>query len=239
MNPGDLFVGILLGAPGSGKGTQGATLSELYRIPTISTGDLLRVEIATGSELGKRVKAVITSGALVCDNLVNELVASRISKDDCRNGFLLDGYPRSRAQAEYLERLLIKRGLPDPTVVHLDVPLAMLKERMLARRQCPQCKRIFSLLAGGAAAEGFCEYDGTMLITRPDDSPESVEARLSGYENYEREVIAFYKSRDYRRVDGNAPMQEVTARVLEALAAMSPVVSPIFDTAPVSVRPSI
>jgi adenylate kinase len=217
MKAGQVFTGILLGAPGSGKGTQGATLSELYQIPTISTGELLRAEIATGSELGKKVKAIIVSGSLVCDDLVNEMVASRIEKPDCKNGFVLDGYPRSRAQAEYLEGLLAERGLPEPTVVHLDVPLAMLKERMLARRQCPQCKRIFSVLSGGV-----CTFDGTKLITRPDDSLESVEARLSGYETYEREVVAFYKTRDYRRVDGNASMQDVTARVLEALAVMAP-----------------
>ena len=223
MKSGDIFVGILLGAPGSGKGTQGATLSELYRIPTISTGDLLRVEIATGSALGQRVKAVISAGALVCDGLVNEMVASRILNEDCRNGFLLDGYPRSRAQAEYLESLLATRSLPEPTVVHLDVPLAMLKERMLARRQCPECKRILSVLSSGPAGQGICPFDGTALVIRRDDSATAVEARLSGYETYEREVVAFYRTRDYRRVDGDASMQEVTARVLEALAEMSPV----------------
>jgi len=132
MNSGEVFVGILLGAPGSGKGTQGATLSELYRVPTISTGDLLRSEIASGSSLGRQVKSVIAAGQLVSDELVNELVVRRISQRDCVNGFLLDGYPRSRPQAEFLDRLAEARHLPEPTVIHLDVPLDMLKTRMLA-----------------------------------------------------------------------------------------------------------
>jgi adenylate kinase len=225
MNSGEVFVGILLGAPGSGKGTQGATLSELYRVPTISTGDLLRTEIASGSSLGHQVKSVIAAGQLVGDELVNELVASRIAQDDCRRGFLLDGYPRSRPQAEFLDGLLDIRSLPEPTVIHLDVPLAMLRTRMLARRQCPACKRTFSVLGGGTAAEGICQADGARLITRPDDRTEAVDARLLGYENYEREVVAYYRARDYHHIDGSASMQDVTAQVLEALTVvMVPVV---------------
>lgn len=217
-----VFVGILLGAPGSGKGTQGATLSELYRIPTISTGDLLRAEIAANTPLGFEAKSVIASGALVGDDFVNMLVANRIEGEDCRQGFLLDGYPRSRAQAEFLDGLLDERGLPEPAVIHLDVPLDSLKTRMLARRQCSKCKRISSVMGGGLAAEANCPNDGTRLITRADDRPEAVEARLSGYETYEREVVAFYKSRDYHRIDGAASMQTVTARVLDAMSALVP-----------------
>lgn len=224
MKSDDVFVGILLGAPGSGKGTQGATLSELYQIPTISTGDLLRGEIAAGTPLGLRAKSVIAAGELVSDDFVNMLVANRIERDDCRNGFLLDGYPRSRAQADFLEGLLAEGHLPEPTVIHLDVPLDLLKQRMLARRQCPQCKRILSVLAGGPVAEGTCPSDGTRLIIRVDDRPEAVEARLSGYEEYEREVVAFYKSRDYHCIAGDAGMQEVTARVLEAMTALVPAI---------------
>lgn len=220
MKSAEVFVGILLGAPGSGKGTQGATLSELYRIPTISTGDLLRAEIAAGTRLGLQAKSVIAAGGLVSDDFVNGLVASRIEREDCRDGFLLDGYPRSRAQGEFLDRLSAERRLPEPVVIHLDVPLDLLKKRMLARRQCPKCKRILSVVSGGPALEGLCPVDGAKLITRADDRPEAVEARLSGYENYEREVVAYYKSRDYHRINGDASMQDVTARVLEALAAM-------------------
>jgi adenylate kinase len=222
MKAGEAFVGILLGAPGSGKGTQGATLSELYRIPTISTGDLLRAEIAANTTLGRQAKSVIAAGGLVSDDFVNDLVAKRIEHADCQGGFLLDGYPRSRAQAEFLDQLQAERHLPEPTVIHLDVPLELLKKRMLARRQCPACKRILSVLAGGPVAEGICPFDGTRLIVRMDDRPEAVEARLSGYENYEREVVAFYKSRDYHRIEGDGSMQEVTARVLEALTVMAP-----------------
>ena len=197
-------------------------MSELYRIPTISTGDLLRAEISANTPLGRQAKAVIAAGDLVNDDFVNMLVSNRIEREDCQTGFLLDGYPRSRAQAEFLDELLAQRGLPEPSVIHLDVPLDLLKKRMLARRQCPNCKRILSTLNGGPAAKGICPHDSTRLIIREDDRPEAVEARLSGYENYEREVVAFYKSRDYHRVNGDAGMQEVTARVLEAMTAMAP-----------------
>lgn len=222
MKSGEVFVGILLGAPGSGKGTQSATLSSLYGIPAISTGDLLRTEIAADSPLGRLAKSVIAAGELVGDAFVNDLVSKRIAGDDCRKGFLLDGYPRSRSQAEFLDRLLAGRGLPAPAVVHLDVPLDLLKKRMLARRQCPGCQRILSVLAGGPAALGLCPHDGTALVTRSDDRPEAVEARLSGYESYERQVVSYYKLRDYHRIDGSASMTDVTARVLEALTAMVP-----------------
>lgn len=223
MRSGDIFVGILLGAPGSGKGTQGATLSELYRVPTISTGDLLRTEIASLSPLGRHVKSVIAGGHLVGDELVNDMVSNRISQPDCGAGFLLDGYPRSRPQANFLDNLLEQRGLPEPAVIHLDVPLEQLKTRMLARRQCPECKRTLSVLAGGAfqakIAEGLCPYDDSVLVTRPDDRVDAVEARLNGYEHYEREVVAHYQSRNYHRINGSASMQDVTAQVLEALTA--------------------
>ena len=221
MKSESVFVGILLGAPGSGKGTQGATLSELYRIPTISTGDLLRAEISAGTPLGRQAKSVIAAGDLVGDEFVNILVSKRIEDADCGHGFLLDGYPRSRAQAEFLDGLLAERRLPEPSVLHLDVPLELLRKRMLARRQCPSCKRISSVLNGGPVADGICPYDGTRLITRADDRPDAVEARLSGYENYEREVVAFYRSRDYHRINGDAGVQDVTARVLEAMTVLA------------------
>ncbi len=223
MKAGDVLIGILLGAPGSGKGTQGSTLSELYRIPTISTGDLLRTEIAADTPLGRKAKSVVAAGGLVSDDFVNDLVANRIENEDCLGGFLLDGYPRSRAQADFLDGLQVDRNLPEPTVIHLDVPLDLLKKRMLARRQCPACKRILSVLSSGLAAEGICPIDETRLIVRTDDRPEAVEARLAGYEHYEREVVAHYKLRDYHRIEGNGSMQDVTARVLEALTASSSV----------------
>lgn len=222
MKAGEVLIGILLGAPGSGKGTQGSTLSELYRIPTISTGDLLRAEIAADTPMGRRAKSVVAAGGLVSDDFVNELVAQRIENEDCLGGFLLDGYPRSRAQADFLDGLQVERHLPEPTVIHLDVPLGLLKKRMLARRQCPACKRILSVLSGGLAAEGVCPIDQTRLIVRTDDRPEAVEARLAGYEHYEREVVAYYKLRDYHRIEGDGSMQDVTARVLEALTVMVP-----------------
>ncbi len=223
MKSDEVFVGVLLGAPGSGKGTQGSTLAELYRLPTISTGDLLRGEIAACTPLGLKAKSVIAAGELVGDDFVNALVASRIEREDCRGGFLLDGYPRSRAQAEFLDTLLTERHLPEPSVIHLDVPLDLLRKRMLARRQCPSCKRILSVMAAGPASGGLCPFDGASLVIRTDDRVEAVDARLSGYENYEREVVAFYKTRDYHRINGQGSRQEVTARVLEALTALVPV----------------
>ena len=132
----------------------------------------------------------------------------------------MDGYPRSREQAEYLDNVLAERKLPEPAVIHLDVPLELLKKRMLARRQCQQCKRILSVLGSGPAAEGLCPDDGARLMARVDDRLEAVETRLSGYENYEREVVAYYKGRHYHRIDGDGSMQDVTARVLEVLTVM-------------------
>lgn len=216
----DAVVGILLGAPGSGKGTQAAILTDRLGIPAISTGDLLRTEIAHGTLLGKEVQHILADGGLVGDDLVNEMVSHRLLGDDCVNGFLLDGYPRSIQQAWYLDRLLNQMGYPEPAVLHIDVPLSKLSSRLLSRRLCPSCRRILSTLAGGPAAEGLCPYDGSRLITRADDQPEAVESRLAAYTNYERQIVAYYRNRDYRRIDGDGSADAVASRIVDILPAV-------------------
>ena len=138
---------LLFGPPGCGKGTQAVFLAERFQIPAISTGEMFRAECQSGSELGKLASSIMSKGGLIGDDIVNAMVASRISRPDCARGFLLDGYPRTVPQAMQFADLLRQRGLPNPVVIHLDVPDDTLVGRLTARRQCPQCKRIYNLLS--------------------------------------------------------------------------------------------
>jgi adenylate kinase len=210
-----VFVGVLLGAPGSGKGTQGGILAKRLGIPTISTGDLLRAEIAAGSALGEQVRQVLANGALVSDELVNDLVASRLTREDCRKGFLLDGYPRTVAQAQYLDQLLPGLGFPAAHVLHLHVPLDELTRRLSGRRVCPECKRAFPV---SAVAGDTCPIDGAALETRPDDRIEAVKSRLEIYSRYEQELIDYYSHGNYQRIDGTGLPAAVSERMLAAVS---------------------
>lgn len=157
---------LLFGPPGSGKGTQSGRISNWLGIPAISTGDMLREEIKAGSALGNAAKSIMTSGGLVGDDLVNRMLAQRVSAADSAHGFLLDGYPRTVEQAEYLDDLLAERRFAAPIVLHLDVPMDALVGRLTSRRQCPQCKRIYNLLQLPPRMPGVCDDDGTPLITQ-------------------------------------------------------------------------
>ncbi len=137
---------LLFGPPGCGKGTQAVYLAERFHIPAISTGEMFRAECKAGTELGKAACSILASGGLVGDDLVNGIVANRIARDDCKEGFLLDGYPRTVPQAIHFSALLRERGLPLPVVIHLDVPDEALVTRLTARRQCPECKQIYNAL---------------------------------------------------------------------------------------------
>ena len=183
---------VLLGAPGSGKGTQAARLKEHLQVPHISTGDLLRAEVAAGTELGKQAKAVMDAGNLVSDEILLGMLESRLSQADVANGFILDGYPRNLAQADALDRLLQRIGQPMDAAVQLEVPTDLLVER----------------IAGRAKAEG-----------RTDDNPESVRKRLQVYEDSTAPVINFYKQQGRLTVvDGVGELDEVTDRLIKALA---------------------
>src|SRR5580692_5806100 len=151
------LVFLLFGPPGSGKGTQAGRISNWLGIPAISTGDMLREEIKAGSALGNAAKSIMASGGLVGDDLVNKMLAHRVSAPDSAHGFLLDGYPRTVEQAEYLDGLLNERHLPSPIVLHLDVPMDALVGRLTSRRQCPKCKRIYNLLHQPPKVAGVCD----------------------------------------------------------------------------------
>ena len=198
---------LLFGPPGCGKGTQAAFITERYRIPAVSTGDVLRGEVKAGTALGQAASAVMAAGGLVGDDLINPMVANRLTQPDCTGGFLLDGYPRTLAQAEFLTALLAERRLPAPVAIHIDVPSSAIVARITSRRTCPVCSRIYNVLSQPPRVAGVCDVDGTALITRADDTEETVTKRLAAYEQATGPVIAYYK--DAYRIDGSRPPAEI------------------------------
>lgn len=194
---------LLFGPPGSGKGTQAGKISNWLGIPAISTGDMLREEIKAGTALGNAAQSIMASGGLVGDDLVNRMLAHRVSAPDSAHGFLLDGYPRTVEQAEFLDRLLEKNQFQTPVVLHLDVPMDALVGRLTSRRQCPTCKRIYNLLQLPPRNPGVCDDDGTPLITRKDDTEEVVTERIRTYDEVTRPVLAYYQDRQYHQIRGD------------------------------------
>ncbi len=215
---------LLFGPPGCGKGTQAAFIAKRFNIPAISTGEVLRGECKAGTELGKAATAVMAAGGLVGDELINPMVANRIAQPDCARGFLLDGYPRTAAQAEFLSGLLGERRLPKPVAVFLDVPAPVLVRRISSRRQCPACSRIYNLLSQPPKTAGMCDDDGTALIQRGDDNETVVAQRLEAYQRQTGPVIEYYSKQGAVRIDGDRPMDAIW-REIEALLA------PAFKTA--------
>lgn len=209
---------LLFGPPGCGKGTQSKFIAESLGIPAISTGEMFRAEVASGSDLGKLVGSIMSSGGLVSDDVVNQVVASRLARPDCRDGFLLDGYPRTVAQARFLSGLLEKRGLPAPVVVHIDVPDEPLVARLTARRQCPACGQIYNLLHQPPKIAGKCDNDGANLICRKDDCEEVIRERLAAYATLSKPLIDFYRNGEYHRVDGNRAPGAITMEIQELVA---------------------
>jgi adenylate kinase len=194
---------LLFGPPGCGKGTQSRLITNWLHIPAISTGEMLRAEIAASTALGEAAKSIMASGGLVSDDLVNKMLLNRVAKPDCGRGFLLDGYPRTVEQAEHLDGVLAQLGFPEATVLHLDVPNDALIGRMASRRQCPKCSRVYNLLHEPPKTAGICDDDGTALITRKDDREEVVRARLSMYDDVTRPVLAHYQNRQYHQIRGD------------------------------------
>jgi len=164
---------------------------------------MLREEIKAGSALGNAAKSIMASGGLVGDDLVNRMLAQRVSSPDSAQGFLLDGYPRTVEQAEFLDHLLAERNFQAPIVLHLDVPIDALVGRLTSRRQCPQCKRIYNLLHQPPRVPGVCDDDGTPLITRKDDSEDVVTERIRTYDEVTRPVLAYYQDRQYHQIRGD------------------------------------
>jgi len=208
---------LLFGPPGCGKGTQAAFLVERLRFPSISTGEMFRAECKAGTPLGRRARAILARGGLIGDEIVNGMVAGRIEQEDCRSGFLLDGYPRTVDQARFFGQVLEQRGLPAPTVVHIDVPSCELVARLTARRQCPRCLHIYNLLSQPPKVEGICDADSATLIHREDDCETAIRQRLDAYENQTGPVLGWYGACQVIRVDGRAKPVEVSAQIERAL----------------------
>ena len=193
---------LLFGPPGCGKGTQACEIVGLTKITAISTGDLLRGEMKAGTELGRKAQDIMASGGLVPDELVNEMLVDRISRPDCRDGFLLDGYPRTVEQARFLDGVLARLRMPSPIVIHIDVPPEVVVGRITARRQCPVCHRIYNELYQPPKNSGVCDFDDGKLFTRKDDIAETVRERMKTYETLTNPVIDYYRAGNYRKVDG-------------------------------------
>ena len=215
---------VLLGAPGSGKGTQSQRLVERLGIPQVSSGDLLRAAVAAGTELGRRAKEAMDGGRLVDDSLVLQMIRERLGAGDTRRGFILDGFPRTLAQAEALERLLRDLTQPLDAVVQLEVDAAELVRRISGRRCCADCGRVFNLFTSPRTAieSELCPKTGAphRLTQRPDDNEATVAERLRVYEEKTRPLIDFYHARGLLRViDAMGDVEEVSRRLSQALGA--------------------
>ena len=182
---------ILLGAPGAGKGTQAAILAKELNIPTISTGNILRAAVASGSELGKQAKACMESGALVSDEIIIGIIRDRLAESDCAKGYILDGVPRTIRQAEALE----ENGIAFDHVVSMEVSDETIMERMGGRRVCHKCGASYHVTAVPPQKEGICDVCGSALVTRKDDAPETVKSRLAVYHKETEPLKEFYRSR--------------------------------------------
>ena len=205
---------ILLGAPGAGKGTQGELLSERLGIPTISTGNMLREAMANGSELGKRIKDRMDAGCLVSDEIIMELITDRISQPDCKNGFILDGVPRTLAQAETMDAA----GIELDHVVSVEVGDAEITNRMSGRRVCTQCGAPYHIVSNPTRIEGICDHCGGTVAIRKDDEPETVKHRLQVYHETTEVLKTYYaRKKKLRMVYGNQPISETHSDILESI----------------------
>jgi adenylate kinase len=216
---------ILLGAPGAGKGTQAKAIVERYAIPQISTGDLLRDHVSRGTELGKKAKAIMDRGELVPDDLVNNMVAERLSRPDTARGFILDGYPRTVAQAQWLDGYLATKTFENqgdrklhPVVINIGVGYNQLLRRLTGRRSCPTCGRIYNVYFQPPRVADLCDVDGAKLVTRRDDCEEVISERLKAYERQTLPLADFYRAKGQLvEVNGEQDMNAVTAAVLKVI----------------------
>ncbi len=209
---------VLLGAPGAGKGTQARLIAGHYGIPHISTGDILRENVARGTELGKKAKAVMERGDLVSDDLVNGMVADRLRRPDCARGVILDGFPRTTAQAEWLDRELAGQRRQPPVVVNVEVGYNQLLQRLTGRRTCPVDGQIYNIHFQPPKKEGVCDVCGALLVQRKDDKEEVISERLKSYERQTLPLAEYYRAKGrLRRVQGDLPVQQVMAEIFRAV----------------------
>jgi adenylate kinase len=209
---------ILLGPPGAGKGTQAKMLAAGLDVPHISTGDMFRDHKARGTEIGKKIQAIMDSGGLVTDEITNAMVKERLSRPDVARGFILDGYPRTTAQAEYLETLLRSLGRSVTKVVSYEVPEEAVVERIGGRRSCPKCGAVYHVTASPPKQAGLCDRDGTALVLREDDRPENVKKRMQEYAEKTWPLKRFYQERRLvAEVDGTGSPDDVLAAARRAI----------------------
>lgn len=213
---------VLLGAPGSGKGTQSQRLVQRFGIPQISTGDLLRSAVARGTPLGVAAKGAMQAGKLVDDAIVLGMIRERLADADTANGFILDGFPRNIAQARALDGMLTQLGKPLSAVVQLDVPYAELTRRIAGRRSCPVCKSVFNIYSMPLGAELRCANcaDHPVLLQRPDDNEETVVERLKVYESQTRPLLDYYARQGLlQSIDAQGDVDAITALLVHVIAA--------------------
>ena len=207
---------ILLGAPGAGKGTQAELLTKKLSIPAISTGNMLREAMANGSELGKQLKQIMDSGCLVPDDVILSIVAERVAKPDCKNGFILDGVPRTLSQAEALDAT----GVRIDHVVSIEIDDSVIEGRMTGRRVCGKCGASYHIVANPPKTEGICDQCGAELVIRKDDAPETVHHRLEVYHNSTEVLKSYYATcGKLRVVNGDQPIEDAFRDVLKAIGA--------------------
>ena len=209
---------IMLGAPGAGKGTQAKKIAEKYSIPHISTGDIFRANIKNGTELGAKEKEYMDKGLLVPDELVVDLIMDRFKADDCKNGYILDGFPRTIPQAECLDAALEKRGEKVDFAIDVDVPDENIVNRMGGRRACLNCGATYHIVFNPTKVEGKCDACGADTVLRDDDKPETVQKRLAVYHEQTQPLIDYYKAQGIlKSVDGTKPMDEVFSAIVGIL----------------------
>ncbi|HEY1731396.1 MAG TPA: adenylate kinase [Terriglobales bacterium] len=221
---------ILLGPPAAGKGTQAKLIASTFNIPQISTGDILRANVARNTELGVKAKAVIDRGDLVPDDLVCDMVADRLQDADCCRGFILDGFPRTVPQAEWLDAHLEKmrcckvgdlaaqQACAAPVVIRLVVDYNVLRKRVTGRRSCPTCGRIYNVYSQPPKVQGICDVDGTALVTRRDDEESVFVERMKTYDRQTLPLVDYYRAKGRLvDVDGEQPVEEVMAQAFRAI----------------------
>lgn len=209
---------ILLGAPGAGKGTQAEKICEKFSIPQISTGNIIRAAMKQETEAGKKAQTFVNAGQLVPDAVVIEMVNERLKQDDCKNGFILDGFPRTVAQAEALEEM----GVQIDAVVDIQVPDEVITDRLSGRRACLACGATYHLEFNPSKLEGKCDKCGADLVVRKDDQPETIQERLKVYHDQTQPLVDFYRARGVlKEVDGTKPVEEVTEYTLAVVTSLS------------------
>jgi adenylate kinase len=214
---------VLLGAPGAGKGTQSKKLAETYDVPQLSTGDLLRENVSKGTELGRQAKDIMNRGELVPDTLVQDMLLQRLEDADCAKGFILDGFPRTIAQAKWLDSLFQNGHFQPPCdhpplVINIAVGYNLLLQRLTGRRSCPTCGRIYNIHFQPPGVDGVCDLDGSKLVIRKDDTEAVIAERLKTYEQQTLPLIEYYKGQGrLHEIDGEMPVSEVNAAVFSVV----------------------